>query len=63
MTRLTSCVGCFFGYLLPEGGEFPRGDDYRGVAIALDLVLVGMLEVGANGDDPVGPNIFSLRYV
>ena len=56
-------VGCFFGDLLLKGGEFPGGDDCRGMAATLDLALVGPLEGGADGDDPWGPGIFSLRYV
>ena len=47
------CVGRFFDDLLPEGSEFPRGDDCCGVAAALDFALVSPLEGGANGDDPV----------
>ena len=56
-------VGCFFGKLLPEGDELFRGDDRRGVITAFDFALVSALEGGADGDDPVGPSIFSLRYV
>ena len=56
-------VGSFFVDLLLEGGEFPRDDDCCGMAAPLDLALVGPLEGGANGDDPMGPDIFSLRYV
>ena len=48
------CIGCFFGDLFLEGGEFPGGDDCCGVASALDLALVGPLEGGADGDDPMG---------
>ena len=46
-------IGRLFGYLLLEGGEFPGGDDCCGVAATLDLALVGALEGGADGDDPV----------
>ena len=46
-------VGRFFRDLLPESDKFPGGDDCRGVAIALDLALVGVLEGGADGDDPM----------
>ena len=48
------CIGRFFGDLLLEGGEFPGGNDCCGMAAALDLTLVGPLEGGADGDDPVG---------
>ena len=47
-------VGRLFGYLLLEGGEFPGGNDCYGVAATLDLALVGALEGGADGDDPMG---------
>ena len=57
------CVGCPFNDLLPEGGELFRGDDYCGVAATFDFALVSATEGGADGDDPVGPGIFSLRYV
>ena len=53
-TQLISSHRRFFGDLLLEGGEFPRGDGCCGVAAALDLALVGPLEGGADGDDPVG---------
>ena len=39
--------------LLLEGDKFPAGDDCCGVAAALDLALVGPLEGGADGDDPM----------
>ena len=45
-------VGCFFDDLLPDGRKLLRGDDCRGMFVALDLTLVGLLEGGANGDDP-----------
>ena len=44
-------VGCFFGDLLPDGRELFGGNDCRGVFVAFDLALVGMLEGGADGDD------------
>ena len=44
-------VGRFFGDLLLEGGEFPGGNDCRGMIVALDLALIGALE-GADDDDP-----------
>ena len=47
-------IGRFFGDLLLEGGEFPRGDDCCGVATALDLALIGAQEGDADGDDPMG---------
>ena len=46
-------VGCFFGDLLPDGHKLLGGDDCRGVFTTLDLALVGTLEGGANGDDPI----------
>ena len=46
-------VGCFFDDLLPDGRKLLGGDDCRGVFIALDLALIGALEGGANGDDPI----------
>ena len=51
----------FFGDLLLEGGEFPGGDDCYGMAAALDLVVVGPLEGGADGDDPVGARHLQLE--
>ena len=45
--------GIFFGSLLPEGDEFPRGDDRGGMAAAFDFALVSALEGGADGDDPM----------
>ena len=51
----------FFDDLLPSGRKLFRGDNCRGVFAALDLTLVGTLEGGADGDDPVGARIFSLR--
>ena len=47
--------GTFFGDLLLDGGELSRGDDCCGVTAALDLALIGALEGGANGDDPMRP--------
>ena len=47
-------VGRSFDGLLFEGGEFSGGDDCCGVATTLDLTLVGVLEGGADGDDPMG---------
>ena len=61
--RRPLCVECFFNDLLPEGGELFRGDDCCGVAAAFDFALVSATEGGADGDDPVGARIFSLRYV
>ena len=57
--RLLS-VGCFFGYLL-EGDEFPGGNNCCGVAVALDLALVGPLEGGVDGDDPMGTRHLQLE--
>ena len=51
----------FFGDLLLEGGELPRGDDCCGVTAALDLALVGALEGGADGDDPMGTQHLQLE--
>ena len=48
-------VGRFFDDLLPESRKLFGGDNCHGVFVALDLALVGMLEGGANGDDPAGP--------
>ena len=45
-------IGCFFGDLLPDGYKLLGGDNRCGVFAALDLVLVGALEGGADGDDP-----------
>ena len=45
-------VGCFFDDLLPDGRELFGGDNHRGVFVTLDLALVGVLEGGADGDDP-----------
>ena len=56
-------MGRFFDDLLLEGDEFPGGDDCCGVAAALDLSLIGALEGAADGDDPWGAGIFSLRFV
>ena len=44
----------FFGDLLLEGGELPGGDDCCGMTATLDLALIGTLEGGADGDDPMG---------
>ena len=49
-----SASGASFDDLLLEGGEFPRGDTCCGVTVALDLALIGTLEGGADGDDPMG---------
>ena len=54
-------IGHFFGDLLLEGGEFPKGDDCCGMAAALDLALVGPLEGGADGGDPVGAQHLQLE--
>ena len=45
-------VGQFFDDLLPNGRKLFGGNNYHGVFIALDLALIGMLEGGADGDDP-----------
>ena len=45
-------VGCFFGDLLPDGRKLLGGGNCRGMIAALDLAFVGMLEGGADGDDP-----------
>ena len=45
-------VGCFFDDLLPNGRRLLGGDDCRGIFVALNLTLIGMLEGGADGDDP-----------
>ena len=52
-SRLLS-VGRLFSDFLLEGGELSGCDDCCGVTAALDLTLIGMLEGGADGDDPVG---------
>ena len=36
------------------GGELSGGDDCCGMIVALDLALIGVLEGGADGDDPIG---------
>ena len=54
-------IGCFFGDLFPEGGELSRGDDCCDVTAALDLALIGVLERGADGDDPVGAQHLELE--
>ena len=46
-------VGCFFDDLLPDGHKLFGGDDCCDVFASLGLTLVGTLEGGANGDDPV----------
>ena len=43
----------FFSDLLLDGGELSGGDDCYGMTVSLDLTLVGSLEGGADGDDPV----------
>ena len=48
----------FFDDLLPDGRKLFGGDNCRGVFVALDLALIGTLEGGANGDDPIGPRYF-----
>ena len=47
-------IGRFFDDLLPNGRKLFGGNNYHGVFIALDLALIGMLEGGADGDDPTG---------
>ena len=54
-------VGCFFGNLLPEGGEFFGGDDCRGVIAAFNFALVSALEGGVDGDDPMGARHLQLK--
>ena len=54
-------VGCFFGDLPLEGSELSGGDDCCGMTAALDLALIGTLEGGADGDDPVGAWYFYLE--
>ena len=54
-------VGCFFGDLLHEGGEFPGGDDRYGVAATLNLAHISLLEGGAGGDDPMGARHLQLE--
>ena len=51
LSRLLGVEG-FFGDLLPDGRKLFGGNDCRGVFATLDLTLVGMLEGGADGDDP-----------
>ena len=43
----------FFDDLLPDYRKLFGGNNLRGVFIALNLALIGMLEGGANGDDPM----------
>ena len=54
LKRLSRLLGvrCFFDNLLPDGHELFGGDNWRGVLIALNLTLIGVLEGGADGDDP-----------
>ena len=47
-------VGCFFDDLLPDDRKLFLGDNCRGMFAALDLVLIGALEGGAEGDDATG---------
>ena len=54
-------VGRFFGDLFPEDCELSRGDDWCGVAAALDLALISALEGGADGDDPAGTRYLQLK--
>ena len=54
-------VGRFFGDLLLDGGELSRGDDCCGMTATLDLALIGMLEGGADDDDPVGAQHLQLE--
>ena len=44
----------FFDDLLPDGHKLFGCDTCHGVFAALDLALVGVLEGGADGDDPMG---------
>ena len=46
-------VGCFFGDLLFDGRKLLGGNDCHGMFVALDHTLVGALEGGADGDDPI----------
>ena len=43
------------------GGELSGGDDCCGMIVALDLALIGVLEGGADGDDPVGSRHLQLE--
>ena len=45
-------VGCFFSDLFSDVHELSGGDDCHGVIAALDLALIGVLEGGADRDDP-----------
>ena len=46
-------VRCFFDGLFPDGRKLLLCDNCHGVFAALDLALVGALEGGAIGDDPM----------
>ena len=48
-------VGHLFNDLLPNGRKLFLGDNCHGMFATLDLALIGMLEGGADGDDPTGP--------
>ena len=43
----------FFGDLPLDGGELSESNDCCGMTAALDLRLIGTLEGGADGDDPI----------
>ena len=43
---------------LLDGGKLSRGDNCCGVTTTLDLTLIGMLEGGADGDDPTRARYF-----
>ena len=45
-------VGRFFGDLFLDFDELSGGNDCHDVIAALDLALIGVLEGGADGDDP-----------
>ena len=45
-------VGCLFGDLLLDGRKLFRRDDCHGVIATLDRAFIGVLEGGADIDDP-----------
>ena len=51
----------FFGDLPLDGGELSGSDDCYGMAATLDLALIGALEGGVDGDDPMGARYFQLE--
>ena len=54
LKRLGRSLGVrrFFNGLLPDGRKLLGGDNCHGVFAALKLALIGVLEGGADGDDP-----------